>query len=77
MLCNACSLTWLNGVCKWWMVFHVFVNGYALAVSLMFRCLRCCLLCYVVFGCRAQQCHLNPDLLRVLEDGNFSKCCEG
>lgn len=31
---------------------------------------------HVMFvGCRAQQCHLNPDLLRILEDGYFSKCC--
>ena len=32
-------------------------------------------LVHVVFvGYRAQQCDLNPDLLRVLEDGYVSKC---
>lgn len=36
-----------------------------------------CLVGHVVFvNYRAQQCDLNPDLLRVLEDGYVSKCCE-
>lgn len=49
---------------------------------------RLCVLCrvsvvgfrlvgHVVFvGYRAQQCDLNPHLLRVLEDGYVSKCCD-
>lgn len=41
-------------------------------------CVLCCLLVgHVMFvGYRAQQCDLNPDLLRVLEDGYVSKCCD-
>lgn len=39
--------------------------------------LSVCLVGHVVFvGYRAQQCDLNPDLLRVLEDGYVSKCCD-
>ena len=40
-------------------------------------CVGFCLVGHVVFvGYRAQQCDLNPDLLRVLEDGYVSKCCD-
>ena len=40
-------------------------------------CLARRLVGYVVFvGYRAQQCDLNPDLLRILEDGHVSKCCD-
>lgn len=41
-------------------------------------CVLCCVLVgHVIFvGYRAQQCDLNPDLLRVLEDGFVSKCCD-
>lgn len=52
--------------------------------SMYWRCATghwLCVLCWstlghVMFvGYRAQQCDLNPDLLRILEDGCFSKCC--
>lgn len=51
-----------------------------LALRSVGHCL--CVLCrlplgHVMFvGYRAQQCDLNPDLLRILEDGYFSKCCD-
>lgn len=47
------------------------------ACSVLFVVRGVCLVGHVVFvGYRAQQCDLNPDLLRVLEDGHVSKCCD-
>lgn len=44
---------------------------------LLLLCVGFCLVGHVVFvGYRAQQCDLNPDLLRILEDGYVSKCCD-
>lgn len=64
-------------VCVWWISGSVFCVwlvvgfGFWLVVGCGF-----CLVGYVVLvGYRAQQCDLNPDLLRVLEDGYVSKCC--
>lgn len=54
------------------------VFGESLAVcSVLFIGCGVCSVGHVVFvGYRAQQCDLNPDLLRVLEDGYVSKCCD-
>lgn len=70
----------------------VSVNQCLIILSLNVVCVECgslavcsvlfvgcegCLVGHVVsVGYRAQQCDLNPDLLRVLEDGYVSKCCE-
>lgn len=50
-------------------------GGSLAACSVLLGCCGVCSVGHVVFvGYRAQQCDLNPDLLRVLEDGYVSKC---
>lgn len=60
-----------------WAVICVRLVGRWLCVLWLFVGCGVRLVGHVVFvGYRAQQCDLNPDLLRVLEDGYVSKCCD-